>query len=56
MHALTHTHPTHHTHSRRPQINKEPYGTGWMIKIEVGDSGEVATLRDADAYKAHCDK
>jgi glycine cleavage system H protein len=33
-------------------VNKDPYGEGWMIKIKVADSAELADLMDADAYKA----
>jgi glycine cleavage system H protein len=33
-------------------VNKDPYGDGWMIKVRLTDSSEVADLLDADAYKA----
>ena len=33
-------------------VNKDPYGEGWMIKIKVADTAELADLMDADAYKA----
>ncbi len=33
-------------------VNKDPYGKGWMIKINIGDAAELAGLMDADAYKA----
>ena len=33
-------------------VNKDPYGKGWMIKINIGDAAELAELMDADAYKA----
>jgi glycine cleavage system H protein len=32
-------------------INKDPYGSGWIIKIELSNSGEVKELLSADAYK-----
>ena len=32
------------------QVNNDPYGDGWMIKIRVSDPGEVDKLLDADAY------
>jgi glycine cleavage system H protein len=32
-------------------INTDPYGDGWIIKIEVADAGELDALLDADAYK-----
>jgi len=31
------------------KVNEDPYGEGWMIKIEV--SGAVGTLLSADQYK-----
>jgi glycine cleavage system H protein len=34
------------------QVNQDPYGTGWMVKIQVGNSGDVAQLMDAAAYEA----
>lgn len=33
-------------------INKEPYETGWMIKVEIADAGELGALLDPSAYKA----
>ncbi len=33
-------------------VNKDPYNTGWMVKIEMSDPSEIDTLLDADAYKA----
>ena len=32
-------------------VNSDPYGKGWMIKIEMSDSSQVANLLDAEAYK-----
>lgn len=34
-------------------VNKDPYGKGWMIKIEMSDTSEVAKLLDAGAYENH---
>ncbi|MFA8342404.1 MAG: glycine cleavage system protein GcvH [Rhodothermaceae bacterium] len=34
-------------------INSDPYGEGWIIKVELKDAGELDELMDADAYKAH---
>ncbi|HEY6109269.1 MAG TPA: glycine cleavage system protein GcvH [Gemmatimonadales bacterium] len=36
-------------------VNRDPYGAGWMIKLKVQDSAEVATLLDAAAYGKHID-
>jgi glycine cleavage system H protein len=33
-------------------VNRDPYGEGWMIKVEMSNAGEVAGLMDAAAYKA----
>lgn len=33
-------------------INTEPYGKGWIIKVELSDPSQVDALLDADAYKA----
>lgn len=32
-------------------INRDPYGDGWMIKVEISDSSEIEKLLTADAYK-----
>ncbi len=31
-------------------INKDPYGDGWMIKIQMSNTAEVEDLEDASAY------
>jgi len=33
-------------------VNSDPYGKGWMIKIEVSDAAELNDLLDASAYQA----
>ena len=32
-------------------VNKDPYGSGWMIKVQVSDMGELDGLMDAAAYQ-----
>ncbi len=32
-------------------VNKDPYGSGWMIVLELADSTQVSTLFDPPAYK-----
>lgn len=32
-------------------VNKDPYGLGWMIKVQVSDMGELDGLMDATAYQ-----
>ena len=34
-------------------INRDPYGTGWMIKVRLSDSSQLATLLNATAYAGH---
>ena len=33
-------------------VNNDPYGEGWMIKIQVANPAELDTLLDAEAYQA----
>ena len=33
-------------------VNNDPYGDGWMIKIQIANPAELETLLDAEAYKA----
>ncbi|MEO8233217.1 MAG: glycine cleavage system protein GcvH [Ignavibacteriota bacterium] len=33
-------------------VNSDPYGKGWMIKVEISDSAELSDLLDASAYQA----
>lgn len=33
-------------------VNKDPYNSGWIIKIELTNVAEVDSLLTADAYKA----
>lgn len=32
-------------------VNSDPYGKGWMIKIEISDKSQIANLIDAETYK-----
>lgn len=32
-------------------VNSDPFGAGWMIRVRVGDSAQVAGLLDATAYE-----
>jgi glycine cleavage system H protein len=34
-------------------VNQDPYGKGWMIKIEFEGEPDLSELLDADAYKSH---
>lgn len=33
------------------QVNSDPYGAGWMVKIKFNDASELDDLLSADAYK-----
>ncbi len=33
-------------------VNTDPYGDGWMIKLQVSNTADVDGLMDADAYRA----
>lgn len=34
------------------RVNKEPYGAGWMVVLEVASPSDTSTLLDAAAYRA----
>ena len=34
-------------------VNEDPYGEGWLVRIQLADPGEVDGLLDVEAYKAH---
>ena len=34
------------------QVNDDPYGQGWMIKLKCDDASAIESLLDASAYKA----
>ncbi len=33
-------------------VNTDPYGAGWMLKIEPSSAGEFSALLDTESYKA----
>jgi glycine cleavage system H protein len=33
-------------------VNKDPYGSGWMVKIAIADMTQVNALLDVQAYKS----
>lgn len=40
--------------SDHPQfVNEDPYGKGWMIKIEPSDTSELDNLLTAEGYEEH---
>jgi glycine cleavage system H protein len=38
------------------QVNSEPYGTGWIIEIEISDAKELEKLMSPDDYIKQCEK
>jgi glycine cleavage system H protein len=32
-------------------VNEDPYGEGWLVRIRLGDPGEVESLLDAASYR-----
>lgn len=36
-------------------VNRDPYGDGWMIRIELTDASQVEHLLTADSYKGIID-
>ena len=36
-------------------VNADPFGAGWMVKIQASDLSALAGLMDAAAYDAYCD-
>jgi glycine cleavage system H protein len=34
-------------------VNDDPYGQGWLIRVQLSDPAELDDLLDATAYAAH---
>ncbi len=32
------------------QVNEDPYGAGWMVKVQYSDLSQIDSLLDAEAY------
>src|SRR5262245_38298270 len=37
--------------SKPELVNSDPFGDGWMIKVKVGDAGQLGDLLDAAGYE-----
>ena len=37
-------------------VNSDPYGDGWIVKIELADAGDLKGLMSAEAYQGHVGK
>ncbi|TKB50727.1 glycine cleavage system protein GcvH [Ferrimonas aestuarii] len=38
------------------EVNKDPFGDGWLFKIKISDEGELASLKSAEDYQAHIEE
>ena len=38
------------------QVNNAPYGSGWIIEIEISDKNELEKLMSPEKYIKQCDK
>ena len=45
-----------HLESNPEQVNNEPYGSGWIIEIEISDKNELEKLMSPEKYIEQCDK
>ncbi len=34
-------------------INKDPYGAGWIVKVNIADLSQLSSLLTTEQYKAH---
>jgi glycine cleavage system H protein len=34
------------------QVNEDPYGDGWLVKVRLTDPSEVDSLMDAESYRS----
>jgi glycine cleavage system H protein len=34
------------------QINEDPYGEGWLVKVKLSDPSEVDSLMDSESYQS----
>lgn len=37
--------------SKPENVNSDPYGAGWMIKVKVSNKAEIDTLLSSESYK-----
>ncbi len=37
-------------------INQDPYGDGWIMRMNPADAGEIGEIMDAEAYEAFLDE
>jgi glycine cleavage system H protein len=34
------------------QVNEDPYGEGWLVKVKLSDTSEIDSLLDAESYRS----
>jgi glycine cleavage system H protein len=34
------------------QVNEDPYGEGWLVRVKLSDPSEVESLLDAESYRS----
>ena len=34
------------------QINEDPYGEGWLVKVRISDASELDALMDSESYQS----
>jgi glycine cleavage system H protein len=37
-------------------VNKDPYGDGWIMRIQPADTDQVNALMDSEAYNTHAEQ
>jgi glycine cleavage system H protein len=43
--------------SKTPEIiNKDPYGEGWILKVEIADPSQIKTLLSPEDYQKYCEE
>jgi len=42
--------------SNPEQVNNEPYGSGWIVEIEISDKNELEKLMIPEKYIEQCDQ
>jgi glycine cleavage system H protein len=43
-------------HDAPEVVNSDPYGAGWIIKIDASNVSELDSLMDTAAYEAYCNE
>merc|ERR1719461_66986 len=38
------------------KVNDDPYGSGWMVKVEISNKSELDSMMDEKTYQEFCEK